>query len=69
MAKGPSQTSSSSEEEEDDSYTTRCICGLTHDDGSMIACDTCDVWQHMVCMGLNRKRPPEEYFCELCKPR
>jgi len=27
------------------------------------------VWQHIVCMGLDRDSIPEVYFCEVCKPR
>ena len=38
---------------QDDSIT-RCICEFLHDDGYMICCDKCAVWQHVVCMGLDR---------------
>lgn len=27
------------------------------------------VWQHVVCMGLDRNNIPDEYLCEICKPR
>ena len=27
------------------------------------------VWQHVVCMGLDRNNIPDEYLCEVCKPR
>jgi hypothetical protein len=52
-------------------YITRCICGLKHNDPNMIACDSCEVWQHMICMGLNPKSRLENstYKCELCLPR
>jgi hypothetical protein len=27
------------------------------------------VWQHIVCMGLDRDSIPDVYFCEQCHPR
>lgn len=33
-------------------------------------CHVCSsVWQHIVCMGLDRDSIPDVYFCEECKPR
>jgi len=52
-----------------DDSVTRCICEFQHDDGYMICCDKCAVWQHVVCMGLDRNNIPEEYLCEKCSPR
>ncbi|THV67361.1 hypothetical protein D6D28_07541 [Aureobasidium pullulans] len=51
----------------------RCVCGDTKDDEigrQYISCDTCEVWQHNVCMGvpLEEERQPEHYFCEICGP-
>ena len=48
---------------------TRCICELEHDDGFMICCDKCLVWQHIVCMRVNKRRIPEKFFCERCEAR
>jgi len=56
------------DDNQDDSVT-RCICDYLHDDGYMICCDKCFVWQHVVCMGLDRNNIPDEYMCEKCHPR
>lgn len=34
----------------------------------MVCCDSCDAWQHNVCMGLDEGDEPPTYFCEQCKP-
>ncbi|XP_050310082.1 inactive histone-lysine N-methyltransferase 2E-like isoform X2 [Anthonomus grandis grandis] len=48
-------------------YVTRCICGYLHDDGYMVECDKCKVWQHVQCVVKN-KQIPDEYLCEECDP-
>ncbi|XP_076266838.1 SET domain-containing protein upSET isoform X1 [Rhynchophorus ferrugineus] len=48
-------------------YVTRCICGFLHDDGYMVECDRCKVWQHVQCVVKNRQIP-DEYLCEVCDP-
>ncbi|XP_060528091.1 uncharacterized protein LOC132703064 [Cylas formicarius] len=48
-------------------YVTRCICGFLHDDGYMVECDRCKVWQHVQCVVKNRQ-VPDEYLCEICDP-
>jgi hypothetical protein len=50
-------------------YFVRCICDFLHDDGYMIACDKCFVWQHVICMGLEENNIPSKYLCESCNPR
>ncbi|KAK4020878.1 inactive histone-lysine N-methyltransferase 2E isoform X2 [Daphnia magna] len=52
-----------------DESVTRCICKFGHDDGYMICCDRCSVWQHVDCMNLDRNNIPDEFLCELCQPR
>lgn len=52
-----------------DDSITRCICEFQHDDGYMIQCDKCGVWQHVDCMEVDRNNIPESYMCELCEPR
>lgn len=54
---------------EDEDSVTRCICEFQHDDGYMICCDKCLVWQHVDCMGIERGNIPDEYRCEECEPR
>ncbi len=57
------------EDEDYGDYVTRCICDLVHDDGYMIACDECGVWQHIECMQVDPKNLPDNYLCERCEPR
>ncbi|XP_074837427.1 histone-lysine N-methyltransferase ASH1L isoform X2 [Carettochelys insculpta] len=52
---------------EKDEDVIRCICGLYKDEGLMIQCDKCMVWQHCDCMGVNSD--VEHYLCEHCDPR
>ncbi|XP_068108690.1 histone-lysine N-methyltransferase ASH1L isoform X2 [Hyperolius riggenbachi] len=52
-------------EKEDD--IIRCICGLYKDEGLMIQCEKCMVWQHCDCMGVTSD--VEHYLCEHCDPR
>ncbi|CAD7005820.1 unnamed protein product [Ceratitis capitata] len=63
------ETETAPEAEAEDDSVTRCICDLTHDDGYMICCDKCSVWQHVDCMGIDRQNIPDEYQCEVCQPR
>ncbi|XP_063227659.1 treacle protein-like isoform X2 [Bacillus rossius redtenbacheri] len=56
-------------EGDDDDSVTRCICDFQHDDGYMICCDKCFVWQHVDCMQIDRANIPELYSCERCQPR
>ncbi|CAF0717613.1 unnamed protein product [Brachionus calyciflorus] len=51
------------------SDVTRCICEMDHDDGFMICCDNCLVWQHIACMEVNKKKIPDKFYCEKCDPR
>ena len=51
-------------EEED---VIRCICGLFRDEGVMIQCERCLVWQHSWCVRANTSA--DEYLCERCAPR
>lgn len=45
----------------------QCICGLYRDEGIMIQCSNCRIWQHTECTGADVEA--EHYLCEKCKPR
>ncbi|KAI8061622.1 hypothetical protein BC940DRAFT_133023 [Gongronella butleri] len=39
------------------------------DEGLMVQCDACEVWQHCKCVGLQEETDiPDQYYCELCRP-
>jgi len=51
----------------------RCICGEPDPPAgtsAFIACDTCEAWQHSVCLGeaLEEAEQPDNYYCEQCAP-
>ncbi|BFZ62995.1 SET domain-containing protein 3 [Saitoella coloradoensis] len=52
-----------------DSGLIRCICSISDDDGFTIQCERCYVWQHWVCVGIDKDHLPEHYKCDLCQPR
>ncbi|KAJ8665327.1 hypothetical protein QAD02_006989 [Eretmocerus hayati] len=45
----------------------RCICGLHRDEGLMIQCERCLVWQHCDCVKADTSA--DSYLCEHCQPR
>ncbi|KAG1751590.1 uncharacterized protein EDB91DRAFT_1196226 [Suillus paluster] len=52
---------------------TRCVCGQNEEDADagefMVQCETCNVWQHGLCMGYEHEEDlQDEYHCEKCKP-
>ncbi len=56
------------EEAEDD--VIRCPCGLYNDEGMMVQCDKCLVWQHCDCVGKEGGvTENENYVCEQCEER
>ncbi|PON34876.1 Autoimmune regulator [Parasponia andersonii] len=52
-----------------ESWTVDCFCGAKDDDGErMLACDTCGVWQHTRCLGIdNSDDIPAKFVCLRCK--
>ncbi|XP_068148570.1 LOW QUALITY PROTEIN: histone-lysine N-methyltransferase ash1 [Drosophila tropicalis] len=51
----------------DDEDVISCICGLYKDEGLMIQCSKCMVWQHTECTKADINA--ENYQCERCEPR
>lgn len=49
-------------------WTVDCACGAKDDDGErMLACDTCGVWQHTRCAGIdNSDAIPTKFVCARC---
>ncbi|CAO3597995.1 unnamed protein product [Absidia cylindrospora] len=71
----------SDDESSDDNAVTRCPCGKEklpyyfsngnddNDEGLMVQCDQCEVWQHCKCVGLEEEKDiPDQYYCEQCRP-
>ncbi|EOA85472.1 hypothetical protein ACJQWK_07136 [Exserohilum turcicum] len=50
------------------SESTRCVCnGLVDDeDRPMVQCESCNMWLHIVCVGLNKSSMPPVYVCVFC---
>lgn len=46
----------------------RCICQIYRDEGLMVQCEKCYVWQHCDCIGVDPDKT-EHYICEECDPR
>lgn len=54
----------------------KCPCGQYKDEGLMVQCEKCHIWQHGDCVGLTTPPTPEgeeeeaaaadKYFCETC---
>ncbi|KAL4227882.1 Histone-Lysine N-Methyltransferase ash1l [Mactra antiquata] len=53
--------------EDDEEEVIRCICGIYKDEGLMIQCEKCYIWQHTDCMRV--KGDENHYLCEECDPR
>ncbi|KAL5005481.1 hypothetical protein ScPMuIL_018937 [Solemya velum] len=54
-------------EEEEEEEIIRCTCNIFRDEGLMIQCEKCLIWQHCDCMGVHGDE--EHYLCEQCEPR
>lgn len=52
---------------ESESPLVRCPCGYNKDEGLMILCGLCNIWQHAACFGLLCEDDvPELHICDLC---
>ncbi|KAL3527434.1 hypothetical protein ACH5RR_012090 [Cinchona calisaya] len=51
-----------------ENWTVRCKCGAQDDDGErMVSCDTCEVWQHTRCCGIeDSEAVPPVFVCDVC---
>eukprot|EP00094_Tigriopus_californicus_P003586 TCALIF_03449-PA protein Name:"Similar to Ash1l Histone-lysine N-methyltransferase ASH1L (Mus musculus)" AED:0.06 eAED:0.06 QI:0/0.28/0.25/0.37/1/1/8/407/3102 len=48
----------------------RCPCGQYKDEGLMVQCEKCHVWQHGDCVGQNGEfKDDDQFFCEECVPK
>lgn len=53
--------------EDPEEENIQCICGIYRDEGIMIQCSECRIWQHTECTGADVEA--EKYLCEKCSPR
>lgn len=53
------------------SDSTRCICNgaIDDDEKPMLQCESCNMWLHLVCIGLDRNSLPPVYVCVFCTGR
>ncbi|KAA8544539.1 hypothetical protein F0562_022551 [Nyssa sinensis] len=51
-----------------ENWTVACMCGAKDDDGErMLACDTCGIWMHTRCAGIdNYDAIPVKFICTGC---
>ncbi|CAM8954704.1 unnamed protein product [Rhodiola kirilowii] len=51
-----------------DNWKVKCKCGAVDDDGErMISCDSCEVWQHTYCLGIDdAEAVPSLFLCQEC---
>ncbi|KAK7486796.1 hypothetical protein BaRGS_00021943 [Batillaria attramentaria] len=61
------ETKAVDQEEEEEEEVIRCICGVYRDEGLMIQCEKCFIWQHCDCVQVSGE--VEHYLCEICDPR
>ena len=53
----------------EDEERIECLCGQYKDEGLMIQCEKCHVWQHCDCVGQTGEDESESYLCPKCGER
>lgn len=50
-------------------WEVKCVCGVTNDDGEIMAeCENCKTWQHIHCvLGRKKLAEGESFLCTLCR--
>ncbi|XP_066246011.1 histone-lysine N-methyltransferase ash1 isoform X2 [Euwallacea similis] len=66
-SKPPLKVMKNKKKNEDEEDIIRCICGIPRDEGLMIQCERCMVWQHIECVKV--EATVASYHCEVCVPR
>ncbi|XP_056642508.1 histone-lysine N-methyltransferase ash1 isoform X2 [Diorhabda sublineata] len=67
LGEKPPSTFVSNKKKNEEEDIIRCICGIPRDEGLMIQCERCMVWQHCECVKADASAP--SYHCEICVPR
>ncbi|CAH1134905.1 unnamed protein product [Ceutorhynchus assimilis] len=67
LGKKTTPTFANSRKKNEEEDIIRCICGIPRDEGLMIQCERCTVWQHIEC--VNADASAASYHCEVCVPR
>ncbi|KAJ1941498.1 hypothetical protein EC988_006741, partial [Linderina pennispora] len=56
--------------DENEQHIIHCVCGPRHDrpvgardDLPMVQCDSCSLWLHIECVGIDEENLPDEFFC------
>ncbi|CAG9857685.1 unnamed protein product [Phyllotreta striolata] len=67
LGEKPSPKFASNRKKSEEEDIIRCICGIPRDEGLMIQCERCMVWQHCECVKADASAA--SYHCENCTPR
>ena len=58
-----------SDSEEEDEKCLHCCCQMPSTDLPYVACDSCNIWFHFTCVGLESKtaKTVRKFICPVCK--